>query len=123
MAIEKHELKVSTTGSAGSASGSAILAAPLSELVAMYVDYHASAPATTDLTLTAPGNPASVTVLTLTNNATDGWYYPKAQKHDNTGSAVTGDYADPVVHSHLNLALAQCDALTDAVVVTFYLRT
>ena len=122
MSVEKHELKVSTTGSAGAASGSSVLAVPLSELVAVHVDYHASVPATTDLTLKSPGNPASVTLLTLTNVNSDGWYYPKVQKHDNAGAAITGDYADPVVHGNLSCDLAQCDALTNAVVLTVYLR-
>lgn len=122
MAIEKHELKVSTTGVAGSASGSSILAVPLSELVGVYVDFHGSAPATTDLTLKSPGNPASVTLMTLTNTNTDAWKYPKVQKHDNIGAAIVGDYADPIIHGNLQADLAQCDALTDAVVLTVYLR-
>ena len=122
MTIERHELKVSTTGVAGSASWSSILAVPLSELVAVYVDYHGSAPSTTDLTLKSPVNPASVTLMTLTNTNTDAWKYPKVQKHDNVGAAITGDYADPVVHGNLQCDLAQCDALTDAAVLTVYLR-
>ena len=122
MSIEKHEIKVSTTGSAGSASGSAVLALPLCELVAVYLDYHASAPATTDVTVSSPGNPAALTVLTKSNNATDGWEYPKVQKDDNTGAAITGDYADPVIHGNLLVEVAQADALTDCVVVTVYVR-
>ncbi len=122
MTIQKHELKISTTGSAGTATGSAVLALPLSELVAIYLDYHASAPSTTDLTLTSPGNPASLTVLTLSNNATDGWYYPRVQDHDNTGSAVTGSYSDPPIHGNLQADLAQADALTDCLVITVYVR-
>ena len=122
MTIEKHELKVSTTGSAGSASGSSVLAVPLSELVACYVDYHGSAPSTTDLTLKSPGNPVSVTLMTLTNTNTDAWKYPTVNLHDNVGAAVTGAYAAPVVHGNITADLAQCDALTDAVVLTIYLR-
>lgn len=122
MTVEKHELAVSTVGVAGSATGSGIVSVPLSELVAVHADYHASAPATTDLTIKSPGDPASVTILTLTNGNTDGWYYPKVQKHDNVGAAITGDYADPPVHGNLLAELAQCDPLSNAVVLTFYLR-
>ena len=122
MTIEKHELAVSTTGSAGSATGSGILAVPLSELVAVHFDFHASAPATLDTTLSSSGNPAAQTFLTLTNVNTDAWYFPKLQKHDNVGAAITGDYADPVVHGNLLLDLAQADALTNCVVATIYLR-
>lgn len=120
--IKAYTLKVSTTGSAGSAAGSAALAVPLSELVAIYADYHASAPSTTDLTITSPGNPAAQTVLTLTNNKTDGWYYPRQQKCDNAGNLITGDYDKFVLNGNLLASLAQCDALTDAVTLTIYVR-
>lgn len=120
--IEKHEITVTTTGSAGSAVGSTVKALPLSELVALYVNFHASAPATTDTTISSPGNPVALTLLTITNSATDAWYYPAVQKDDNTGSAITGDYAQPVIHGNLLVELAQADALTDCVVVTAYIR-
>ena len=123
MTIEKHEIKVSTTGSAGSASGSAVLTLPLSELVAVHVNFHSSAPSTSDTTFTASGNPLAVVLLALTDNKTDGWFYPKTQDHDNTGSAITGSYSSPVIHNgSIAITLAQYDALTDAVVVTVLVR-
>lgn len=122
MTIRSYTVAISTTGSAGSASGSAVLALPLCELVALHLDYHASAPATTDVTVTAIGNPASVTVMTRTSSATDGWFYPKVQKHDSSASAITGDYADPVVHSNLLIEVGEANALTDCVTVTVYVR-
>jgi hypothetical protein len=121
MAIEKHELRVSTTGSSGSATGFSALAVPLSELLAVHVDYHASAPGTTDLTLKSPSGPVSVTVLTVSNTNSDAWYYPKIQDHDNAGAAITGSYSDPPL-DHFTADLAQCDALTDAVILTIYIR-
>ncbi len=123
MTIEKFEIKITTTGSAGSASGSGHSATPLGQLVALHLDYHASAPATTDVTVTAPGNPAALTVLTLSDNNTDGWYFPKTQDHDNTGSAVTGSYSDPLLHLGVDISVAQADALTNAVVATLFVRT
>lgn len=57
MAIEKHTLNISTTGSAGSATGSGILSVPLCELLAVHLDYHASCPATADVTVKAVGDP------------------------------------------------------------------
>ena len=122
MTIEKHEIKVSTTGVAGSASGTTVLALPLCELVAIYLDFHASAPATTDTTISSPGNPAALTLLTVSNSATDAWKYPSVNLHDNTGAAITGAYAPPIIHGNLSVALAQCDALTDALVATVYVR-
>lgn len=122
MGIERHQFLVATTGSAGSASGSAILALPNCELLAVYIDYGA-APSTTDLVLKAIGGDlADVTVLTLTNINTDGWYYPRVQKHDNTGSAITGDYDRPVIHNNLLATLAQADALSPCVTITALVR-
>ena len=123
MSIEKHTLTISTTGSAGSASGSGILSLPLCELVAIHLDYHADAPATTDVTVTATGDPASVTLLTRTSSVTDGWFYPGVNVHDNTAAAVTGAYAPPVIHNGaLTIAVAQADALTGCVVATVLVR-
>ena len=123
MTIQTHELKVSTTGSAGSASGSGSLALPLCEVVAVHVNFNSSAPNTTDTTIKATGNPLELTILTLSNDNTDKWVYPKTQDHDNAGSAVTGSYSSPVVHNHiLTIDLAQCDALTDALVATILIR-
>lgn len=123
MTIEKFEIKVSTTGSSGSASGSGHAAMPIGELVAVHLNFDATnAPSTMDTTLTAPGNPASLTILTLTDVNTDGWYFPKVQDHNNVGAAVTGSYSKPLIHNGLDIAVAQADAGTDTVVATLYVR-
>lgn len=122
MAIEKHTIKVSTTGSSGSATGSLVTALPYSELLAVYCDFHASAPGTTDTTISSPGDPVAVTILTITNSATDAWFYPTHQMDDSSGSAITGAYIPAIVHGNLLVELAGCDALTDALVLTAYVR-
>lgn len=122
MVIEKHTLKVTTTGSAGLAVGSAALALPLCELIAIHLNYNASAPATTDVTVKSPGNPATVTHLTVSNNATDAWYHPKTQDDDNVGAAITGSYSHPLIHNNLTIDVAQADALADCVEATIYVR-
>jgi hypothetical protein len=120
--IEIHQLAISTVGTAGNATGSGVLAVAPSELVAVYLDYHASAPATTDVTITSPGNPASLTILTRSNSATDGWFYPKVQDHDNVAAAVVGSYSDPPIHANIQISIAECDALTNALVATLLVR-
>ena len=122
MAIEKHTIKVSTTGSSGSATGSLVTAFPYCELLAARLDVHASAPGTTDTPLSSPGGPVSVTLLTITNSATDAWYYPTHQLDDSSGSAITGAYIPAVVHGNLLTELAGCDALTDALTMTIFVR-
>ena len=122
MAIEKHVIKVSTTGSSGSATGSLVTALPPCELLAVYMNFHASAPASTDTTLSSPGDPVAVTLLTVTNSATDAWYYPSIQMDDNSGSAITGAYVPGLIHGNLLTELAGCAALTDAMVMSIFVR-
>ena len=122
MAIERYVVKVSTTGSDASATGSLVTALPYSELLAAYFNFHASAPASTDTTLSSPGDPVSVTLLTITNSATDAWVYPSFQMDDNTASAVTGAYVPALIHGNLLVELAGCDALTDALTLTIFVR-
>ena len=123
MAIEKYTIKVSTTGSDASATGSLVTALPLCELLAVYANFHASAPASTDTTISSPADPGAVTLLTITNSATDAWYYPTHQLDDASGSAITGAYIPAIVHGNLLVELAGCDALTDALTLTAYVRT
>ena len=122
MAIEKHIIKVSTTGSDASATGSRVTALPYCELLAVRMDFHASAPGTTDTTLASPGGPVSVTLLTVSNSVTDAWYYPTHQLDDSSGSAITGAYIPAVIHGNLLTELAGSDALTDALVMTIFVR-
>ena len=122
MAIEKHIIKVSTTGSDASATGSLVTALPYCELLAVRMDFHASAPGTTDTPLSSPGGPVAVTLLTVSNSVTDAWYYPTHQLDDSSGSAITGAYIPAVIHGNLLTELAGSDALTDALVMTIFVR-
>ena len=116
-----YRLKVTTTGVGGSAVGSAVLPFDLPPclLEAVKVDYHASAPNTTDLTLVETKG-LGRTLLTLANNATDGTYYPRHTTHDTAG-ADAGSKTPFVVEGPLQVSLAQCDALIDAVTVDLLL--
>ena len=122
MAIEKHTIKVSTTGSDASATGSRVTALPYCELLAVRSHSHPRARVTTDTTLSSPGGPVSVTLLTITNSVTDAWYYPTHQLDDSSGSAITGAYIPAIIHGNLLTELAGSDALTDALVMTIFVR-
>tara|TARA_R110000824_G_scaffold196509_2_gene379782 strand:+ start:127 stop:498 length:372 start_codon:yes stop_codon:yes gene_type:complete len=122
MAIERHIIKVSTTGSDASATGSLVTALPYCELLAAYMNFHASAPASTDTTLSSPGDPVSVTLLTVTNSATDAWFYPTHQLDDASASAITGAYIPAIIHGNLLTELAGSDALTDALTMTIFVK-
>lgn len=87
-------------------------------ITAVYVKYNGSPPAgTTDVTIatqgTSPAPPAN-TILTLTDAATDGWFYPRHQVHDEAGGGVTYDATNEVyeavqVHDKITVTIAQAN--------------
>lgn len=124
-AIQGIRLAVTTTGGAGSASGDNTTSGKgiRGALMSVRLDYHASAPgASTDLTITEIGG-AGRTLLTLTNTATDGEYPIRIAETGTTGTALATYTPILLDGVQLKVALAQCDALTDAVVAYFYILT
>ena len=88
--IETYTITATVTGSDGSAAGTAYTREPVNGvLIGLYVDY-VTQPATADVTIATVNAPVR-TLLTLTDNATDGWYYPRVQVHGVTGTALTLD--------------------------------
>jgi len=110
-------LSVTTTGDAGSATGSAELGFPVRGVVdAVKVDYHADAPATTDI-LVSESTGLAQEILDLDDTKTDGTYYPRHSLHDTDGTenATLSMYW---IDGKLKVEVEGCDALDDAVVVT-----
>jgi len=112
--IAIQQVAITTTGSAGSATGSGATIPIQGFLLDVFIDYHASAPATTDVTISDStfGN-----VLVKSNNATDIWLAPRKDTVD-SAAAFTGGYDLIPINSSLTIAVAQADALTDCVIVT-----
>lgn len=113
-----YRVNVTTTGSAGSATGTATTTLPVYGILgAIEIDYHGSAPATTDVTISESGE-FGRTLLTRTNTATDGTFYPAPLITDATGTATTSYGTYILTGELISVSVAQCDALTNAVVVT-----
>lgn len=120
MEIITTTIRVTTTGSAGSASGSATTAALVPGfLLDIYLDFNASAPATTDVTISYASRGGNL--LVVTNSATDALIAPRQKLVDNTNTAITDSHAPFALDDRITVAVAQSDALTDAVVV--YIRS
>jgi len=83
-------------------------------LLDVFIDYHADAPATTDVTISDPlfGN-----LVVKSDNATDCKLAPREPTVD-AAAALTGLYDLIPIHSSLTISVAQADALTDCVAVT-----
>lgn len=122
------KVAVTTTGANGSATGSADTPSPVNgKLHAVYLDYHGSAPNTTDVTISQKEGPTQ-TLLTVTDNATDGWKFPREQVHSNAGAGLTYDGSHavaeaPPVTGKLTVSVAQSNALTGCVTAWLYIET
>jgi hypothetical protein len=112
--IFTQQVSITTTGSAGSATGSGTVYGINGFLLDVYLNYHASAPATTDVTISHPtfGN-----LIVKNNNATDIWLMPRKQSVDSS-AADTGAFELIPVNDTLTISIAQADALTDCLVAT-----
>lgn len=114
--IETFPIKVTTTGSAGSAAGSADSDPINGILRAIRVDYHASAPATTDLTVTEL-NSLGRTLLTKTDTATDDIVYPTVEADDAAFAAIADTVWPICIDGRVRVSVAQSNALAPAVTV------
>jgi hypothetical protein len=129
--LEHVTLTVTTTGTAGSAAGSAV--SPIfvngAEVLRVWWDYHASAPSgTTDVSLYETALGATLGAIDAkANSATDAVRYPRLSSFQDLAGAdlsaneVTEPYRLPAGGS-LTAAVAQCDALTAAAVCRVLVR-
>lgn len=102
-----------SAGGAGVSTANATSTVPLGGiLVALYVKYNDSPPSTTDVTIatlgTSPSAPA-LTLLTLTNANTDGWFYPRALIHNTSGTASTTVYDYLPLLDKVKVTIAQAN--------------
>jgi len=125
--MDYERIAVTTTGGAGAATGSSTGQIIFTgKFHAAYVDYNASAPGTTDVTISI-ATPISANLVVVSNNATDGWYLPRVQVVSAAAAGLTYDgtyvVAEPMpVTGKITVAVAQADALTDCVVVHVFVE-
>jgi hypothetical protein len=123
-----RRIRVTTTGSAGSAAGVGYIALPPCRLTHVAVDFHASTAATTDTVIKTDGlsdGSTGTTVLTLTNTVTDipmrALGQPAAVDEGNAVTAATdGVEGGAFIKNGIAVVIAQGDALTDNVIVDLW---
>lgn len=116
--VTTYSITVNTTGSAGSATGSADSGLLPGELLDVYLDYNALAPATTDVTIAFKGRGGNI--LAVSNANTDSLFAPRIKPVDNAGAAITDAYDRFALYDKVTVTVGDCDQLTGA--VTAYLR-
>lgn len=112
---------VTTTGNAGSATGSTTVPAE-GEVVAIVANFHASAPATTDITV--EDRDTGLDIWARSNSVADAHVAPRVFGVSNADASLASNVTPEcyAVHGAVTVSLAQCDALTDAVIVDVFLR-
>lgn len=117
MGIDVYSVAITTTGSAGSATGSGTIdIAKPGWCEWVYLDFHASAAATTDVTI-ALSNPTGGNLLATTNTVTDARFYPRASVVTPANAAITDGYDKIALTGDLAVSVAQADALAPCVTV------
>ena len=117
------KLTVTTTGSAGSATGTASTNSPVQGwLEAVRLDYDATSPPSTDITLVEIGG-MERTLLTVSNANTDVTLYPQPFVSDTAGIVSTTESKPYFIDTaQLQVNVAQCDPLAAAIVATLQIR-
>lgn len=116
-------IKVTTTGTAANATGSGT-GTGHGNLKTIGLKYHASAPATTDVTIKRTINGVDEVILAVANNATSGIYHPKSATHlPADGTVISGEKDDFFLEGELiTVSVAGSDALTDCVAAFFQFK-
>jgi hypothetical protein len=107
----------STTGGAGTSTNNATSTIRLCGYVAaVRLRYNGSPPgATTDVTVATAGTTCpAVTILTITDAATDGWFYPHAVAQTTAGATATFDgtneiYVKIPIDDFVKITIAQAN--------------
>lgn len=123
MSLRFEQVKVTTAGEAGSATGTATTQPIHGALVAVYINYHASVPVTTTTT-GVEGGVFARTVINIAAGATDVIAYPVVQSTTVAGVVIAAQYQRYLIPGQsLVFTVANCDALTDAAVISLIWET
>ena len=111
MAIQRITITATgATGGAGVATATATSLRPIGGLIrAVHLAYLDSPPAgTTDVTVAGLTAPA-VAILTVTNAATNAWFYPMNQADNTVGADITGMGTHIAIEDYITVTIAQAN--------------
>jgi hypothetical protein len=113
--VAKYRIKVTTTGTAGDATG--VEETPELSGIAhrIAIAYHADAPATTDVVVKHIfANGIEETLANVVDNNSDVIITARVAETDETGADL-GSTTPPMIAGTIEVTVTGCDALTDAV--------
>ena len=121
MGLNFVNLSLSSVGTTGVGS-STVTAVMHGFIEAIYVNYDASAASTTDLTIDVPGQGLqSKVVIVLTDNKTDGWFYPRELACDATGTAHDPEQTVKIpVFGNIRASVAQAGTTVYEIGITVF---
>ena len=96
------------------------------QICSIGVTYNGSPPASTDVVIATAGkNGPALTILTLTNANSDGWFHPRHVIDDATGADITYDGTEEVydkvcIADNIKVTIAQANSPDTAEVVIVY---
>ena len=107
--IQKYTFsQLTASGSAGAAVGTVTSSRPLVGYVqAIHLNYGGT-PTTTDVTIATEHSP-TMTLLSVSNNVTDGWYYPRTALQNTAGGVVDYMPAPMPICDYVQATVAQAD--------------
>lgn len=112
MAIRRTQITASpAAGGAGTATATAVSTRPIDgRILAVHLAYLETPPgATTDVTIAEANNSPAMPILTISNAATDGWFYPMAQADNQAGADITNMGAPIGVNDYVRVTIAQAN--------------
>lgn len=125
--IDRIVISGTCAGADGSSTFTAYSPHVKGKIQAVHISYVGDDPATTDVTLADEADPASESIVSLTDNATDIKLYPRRLLETNDGTDLTYDgtrkiYAPYIVHGRLKLVVAQAN-LGDVITATIWIES
>lgn len=124
--LRSATIAVTTTGAAGSGAGNADSETFKGEIVGVYINYDANAPATTDVVL--KDKRTGTEILRINNANSDVYKTPRskavdAANADLLSATANGVHVTPyVVDQGVNVAVAEGNSITNHTVVTVLYR-
>jgi len=117
--VRRTQISVTTVGGAGLAAGPLSLTGRCRGDHPGYIDYHASCPATADVTI-APVSGVGGNILAIANSQHRRLLLAPADLLHHRWVAITYSHSEIACVEPIQVTVAQADALTNCVVVTIW---